>query len=247
MQFSNLQGGFILKIIDGISVEIKGSGETIVFLHGFMSNKESFYYQTEFLSKKYKTVAIDITGFGASKKLPYPYSLNDYVKDVINVITALNITKYHLVAHSFGVRIGLRLAQKDERLNKLVIIGGAGLKPKRKISYYYKVYKYKILKRFLTKEKMLSYGSQEYKLLQGAMRESYVMIVNEHQDSEISAIKNKTLIIYGEKDSETPLYMANKFSKKIKNSLLYIVKDSGHFCFTEKPNEVNVLIKEFLG
>jgi pimeloyl-ACP methyl ester carboxylesterase len=94
---------------------------------------------------------------------------------------------------------------------------------------------------------MLSYGSQEYKLLQGAMRESYVMIVNEHQDSEISSIKNKTLIIYGENDSETPLYMASKFSKKIKNSLLYIVKDCGHFCFTEKPNEVNVLIKEFLG
>ena len=212
-----------------------------------MSNKESFYYQTEFLSKRFKTVAIDITGFGKSKKLPYPYCLDDYVKDVINVITSLGIKKYHLIAHSFGIRIGIRLARVDDRLNKFVIIGGAGLKPKRKLGYYFKIYKYKLLKRFLPKEKMLSYGSSDYKMLKGAMRESFTMIVNEHQDGEISKIKNKTLIIYGENDLETPLYMAKKFAKKIKNSLLYTVKDAGHFCFMEKPNEVNVLIKEFLG
>ncbi len=242
-----MQGGFILKTVDGISVDVKGYGETIVFLHGFMSNKESFYYQTEFLSKKYRTIAIDITGFGCSKKLPYPYSLDDYVRDIRNVITSLKITKYHLIAHSFGVRIGIRLALTDDRLDKFVIIGGAGLKPKRKPAYYFKVYKYKILKRFLSKEKLLSYGSSEYKLLRGAMRDSYAMIVKEHQDSEIDGIKNKTLIIYGEEDTETPLYMANKFFKKIKGSFLYTVKGAGHFCFMEKPNEINVLIKEFLG
>ncbi len=241
-----MQGGFILKIIDGISVEEKGKGEVVVFLHGFMSNKESFYYQTEYLSKRYKTVAIDITGFGKSKKLPYPYSLNDYARDVKNVITSLGIKKYHLVAHSFGVRIGIRLARFDDRLDKFVIIGGAGLKPKRKASYYFNVYKYKILKRFLSEEKRLSYGSCEYKSLRGAMRESYAMVVNEHQDGEVFYINNKTLIIYGENDRETPLYMAKKFAKKIKNSILYTVKGAGHFCFMEKPNEVNVLIKEFL-
>ena len=140
-----MQGGFILKIIDGISVEEKGKGEVIVFLHGFMSSKESFYYQTEFLSKRYKTVAIDITGFGKSKKLPYPYSLDDYVRDVKNAITSLGIKKYHLIAHSFGVRIGIRLARFDDRVDKFIIIGGAGLKPKRKASYYLKVYKYPLL------------------------------------------------------------------------------------------------------
>ena len=209
-----LKGVVILKIVDGISVEEKGKGEAVVFLHGFMSSKESFYYQTEFLSKKFKTVALDITGFGASKKLPYPYCLNDFVRDVKNLITSLGIKKYHLVAHSFGVRIGIRLARFDDRVDKFVIIGGAGLKPKRKLSYYLKVYKYKIIKRFLSKEKRLLYGSPEYKLLRGEMRESFAMIVNELQDGEISHIKNKTLIIYGENDSETPLYMAKKFAKK---------------------------------
>ena len=241
-----MQGGFILKIVDGISVEEKGKGTVIVFLHGFMSSKESFYYQTEFLSKRFRTVAIDITGFGASKKLPYPYSLDDYVKDVRFTIASLGIKKYHLVAHSFGVRVGIRLALLDDGVDKFVILGGAGLKPKRKPSYYFKVYKYKLLKRFLTKEKRLNYGSTEYRVLRGPMRESYTMIVNEHQDNEVSKINNKTLIIYGENDTETPIYMAQRFAKKIKNSVLYVVKGAGHYCFSEKPNEVNVLLKEFL-
>ncbi len=211
-----------------------------------MSKKESFYYQTEYFSKNFRTIAIDITGFGESKKLPFAYSLNDYVKDVKDTLDKLNIKSYHLVCHSFGVRIGIRLARIDSRLEKLVIIGGAGLKPKRKPSYYIRVYKYKLIKRFLSKEKQLSYGSPEYKLLRGEMRDSYVKIVNEYQDKEVSLLKNKCLLIFGEADSETPLYMAKRFLKKLKNSTLYIVKDSGHFCFLEKPNEVNVIIKEFL-
>ena len=78
------------------------------------------------------------------------------------------------------------------------------------------------------------------------MRDSYVKIVNEYQDKEVSLIKNKCLLIFGENDTETPLYLAKRFLKRLKNSTLYIVKDSGHFCFLEKPNEVNVIIKEFL-
>ena len=217
-----------------------------MFLHGFMSNKESFYYQTEFLSKNYNTVAIDITGFGASKHLPFPYSLDDYVNDIKTTISKLGITNYHIVCHSFGCRIALRLATTDSRVSKLIIIGGAGLKPKRKLIYYLKVYKYKLIKRFLSKEKRLLYGSKEYQLLRGAMRESYRLIVNEYQDNEVLLITNQTLIIFGENDTDTPLYMAKKFAKKIKNSTLYIVKNAGHFCFIEKPREINLLIKEFL-
>ena len=186
-----------------------------------MSNKESFYYQTEFLSKNYNTVAIDITGFGASKLLPFPYSLDDYVNDIKTTISKLGITNYHIVCHSFGCRIALRLATTDSRVNKLI-------------------------KRFLSKEKRLLYGSKEYQLLRGAMRESYRLIVNEYQDNEVLLITNQTLIIFGENDTDTPLYMAKKFAKKIKNSTLYIVKNAGHFCFIEKPREINLLIKEFL-
>ncbi len=218
-----------------------------MFLHGYLSSKESFYYQTEYLSKFYRTIAIDITGFGQSKNLPYPYSLNDYVIDVLCVLDSLNVKKCHIVAHSFGGRIAIKLVNIDKnRVDKLVLTGCAGLKPKRKLSYYLKVYSYKVLKPFLSQKLKNKFGSSEFKSLDNLLKQSYIKIVNEHLDELSKLIKNQTLIIFGENDKETPIYMAKKLNKNIKNSNLYVIKESGHFSFSDKPIEFNVLVKEFL-
>jgi pimeloyl-ACP methyl ester carboxylesterase len=43
-----------------------------------------------------------------------------------------------------------------------------------------------------------------------------------------------------------PKYMAKKLNCGIMNSSLHIIKDSGHFCFLEKPLEFNLIANEFL-
>ena len=187
-----------------------------------------------------------MSGFGESKKLTTPFSLDDYVTEVRNFITTCNIDGYDILAHSFGGRIAMRLALNDCRAQKIVLTGSAGLKPKRKFSYYYKVYCYKILKRFLPTKALKNFGSSEYKSLDEVMKKSYLKIVNEHQDKEVKDIKNPTLIIYGEKDSETPVYMAKRLNKYIKNSTLRIIKGAGHFAFIDNPFAFNLYLKEFL-
>ena len=179
--------------------------------------------------------------------MPFAYSIDDYVKDILSLIDSLGIEKYHLVAHSFGGRLALKIANIDNRLAKLVLTGSAGLKPKRTIKYHFKVAFYKIAKLFLKGEKLKSFGSSEYKLLSGNMKGSFVKIVNEHLDKYAKKINNKTLLVFGENDEETPLYMAKKFKKYLKNSTLYIMRNQGHFCFLYSPYEFNFIVNEFLG
>ena len=217
-----------------------------MFLHGYLSCNETFKYQTEYFSRFFRTINIDITGFGKSKELPYAYCLDDYVNDIKSVLSTLNINEYNLIAHSFGGRIALKIASEDNCVNKLILTGAAGLKPKRSLKYYYKIYTYKIIKRFLSEEKKNKYGSYELKQLTGYNRQSYVKIVNEFLDKKLKHITAKTLIINGENDLETPLYMAKKLNKNIINSSLYIIKNSSHFCFLEKYNEFNIVVDEFL-
>ena len=193
-----------------------------------------------------KVYALDLAGFGESKKLNKPYSLDDYVTEVKNLITACGIEKYDVLAHSFGGRIALRLALIDNRVDKLVLTGSAGLKPKRKLSYYFKVYSYKVLKKFLPKNLLQNFGSSEYRSLDEVVKKSYLKIVNEHQDDEVKKINNQTLIIYGEDDNETPLYMAKRLNKYIKNSNLKIIKGAGHFAFIDDAFSFNLYLKEFL-
>ena len=215
-------------------------------MHGYLSNKESFNYQIEYFSRFFRVIAIDITGFGQSKKLPFAYSLNDYVLDIVSVIKELKLESFHLIAHSFGGRIAIRLANLNVGVNKLVLTGSAGLKPKRSLKYYFKIYYYKLIKKFLTEKGKSKFGSKEYRLLSGYDKESYYKIVNEYLDGEINKIKCKTLIVFGENDLETPKYMAKKLSSDIINSSLYLIKGAGHFCFLEKPSEFNVIVNEFL-
>ena len=54
------------------------------------------------------------------------------------------------------------------------------------------------------------------------------------------------MLIFGSNDTQTPLYLARRFNKKMVNSSLYIIKGAGHFCFVEKPYEFNIIMLEFL-
>ncbi|MBR5438646.1 MAG: alpha/beta hydrolase [Clostridia bacterium] len=211
-----------------------------------MSNKESFLNQINRLKNFRRVIAIDLTGFGNSRKMKYAYSLDDYVYDVLGVINELNVNEYDVLAHSFGGRIAVKLAVIDDRLNKLILTGSAGLKPRRSLKYYAKIYSYKIVKKVFKNRQFSGFGSAEYKMLNGFERQSYVKIVNTFLDVLLGKIKNKTLLIFGALDNQTPLYMAKRFNKKITNSYLYVIKNAGHFCFVEKPQEFNVIMWEFL-
>ncbi len=225
--------------------EDKGSGEVILFLHGYLSCKESFRYQLDFFSKNYRVIAPDLTGFGENLPLSSPYSLDDYCKDVLKLLSQLKIQKYHVIAHSFGARIAIKLANTDSRIDKIIITGGAGIKPKRSIKYYFKVYLYKILKKIYKNKDFSNYGSKEYKSLSQVQKLSFIKIVNEHLDVYLPTITNKTLLVYGKKDTETPVYMAKKLNKGIKDSKLVLLNGS-HFCFIEQHGEFNKITQDFL-
>lgn len=185
-------------------------------------------------------------GFGESGLIPFAYSLDDYVNEVKGLLDKLSVKKYDLIAHSFGGRIALKLATLDKRLDKLILTGCAGLKPKRRLSYYFKVYRYKLLKKFLPESKLTNFGSADYVKLSPVMKKSFIKIVNEHLDGILKDINNKTLIIFGQNDRETPLYFAKKLKKEIKNSTLLIMKDCGHFAFIDNPRVFNLYVNEFL-
>lgn len=218
-----------------------------MFLHGYLADKNSFIYQLEFLSRDFDVYALDLKGFGENKGMEHPYSLDDYIRQVKEFCSLNGIVKPHVIAHSFGGRIALKLSSENPNFfDKMVLTGCAGLKPKRSIKYRLKVFIYKILKRFVKKEKLARFFSSDYNALSPVMKESFKLIVNEHLDYTLPKIQNKTLLIFGKDDKQTPLYMAKKLLKGIKGSRLVVYKNAGHFAFIDKPFNFNMEVKEFL-
>ncbi len=225
----------MFALIDGLKIFYKRNqkqGKPILILHGWGCSSKTMDCIFSFLDKAGKSViAIDFLGFGESDAPYENFTVFDYATHTIKLLRALNIEKPDVIAHSFGGRIALIMAERGE-VNRLLITGGAGIKPRRKLSYYLKVLAYKIKRKLgLNTER---YGSADYKNLSQNMRKVFVSVVNTHLEKYAENIKNPTLLVWGKSDKETPLYMAKKLKRLIKESELIEI-DGGHFAFVENP------------
>lgn len=235
-----------------INYKLIGKGkETVLFLHGWGANLNSFLFCQNALINNYKLLYVDFTGFGKSEKLKYPFNVFDYTLEIIKLLQKLNIKNINIVCHSFGGRVAMLLSTVfNLQVNKLVLIDVAGIKPKFNLITKLKVFTFK-LKKFLNKTKLAKFnlnkcGSADYKVLNNIEKQTFKNVVNFNETKYLKFIKSKTLIVWGKNDKSTPIYMAKKLHKKIKDSKLIIVKNSGHFCFLEYPNLVTSEIENFL-
>ncbi len=219
----------------------------MLFLHGYLADKRSFAYQYPYFKNKYNLHALDLRGFGENKGMEFPYSLLDYAEEVKTYLKENKIVKPSVIAHSFGARIAIYLsATEPELFDKIVLTGPAGLKPKKSLKKFFKKSAFKLMKRFVKRERLKKFYSPDYLALDPVMKESFKKIVGFHLDDKIKFIKNPTLIICGLKDKDTPLYMAKRLNKGIENSKLLTFKGAGHFCFIDKPFRFNKEVEEFL-
>lgn len=216
-------------------------------MHGYLSSKESFYYQTQFFSQYYRATALDFAGFGISSPPDAAYSVGDYADWLADVLGALKIYSPHIVCHSFGARVAFKLlGEKNYRVDKLVVTGGAGLVKPRSKEYIRRVKAYRRIKKLFPKYAESHFGSEEYRSLSPVMKESYKKIVNEDLLSVAGAVKNKTLLVYGREDGVTPPNEEGEaFRRAICGSQLRII-EGGHFCFSEYPDLFNQIVLNFL-
>ncbi len=224
-----------------INYKLIGTGDKlIVFLHGFGGGFESFAEIVQMVSERYKCLLISFFESEPNK----PLTIEDYYLYVKDIIASQKASEVIVVGHSFGGRVGIKLAA-NQCCDKLMLVDSAGLKPKRGIKYYYKVYHYKLRKKLgLNVEK---FGSSDYKTLSPVMRQTFINVVNYYQNKEIEKITIPTLIYWGRDDKETPLEFAKTFNKKIKNSKLIVVDNCGHFSYLQSKNTFYNCLRSFCG
>ena len=131
----------------GVSVLQAGSGKDLVFLHGYLASKESFYPQITYFSRFYRVTAFDFLGFGQSDPLMRPFSVSDYCDWTEEMLHKLNIVFPHVIAHSFGGRVAIKCLSRGELFDKAVLCGCAGIVKKRTLSYRVKVKTYRFVKK----------------------------------------------------------------------------------------------------
>ena len=102
-----------------------GEGPLVVLLHGFPEFWWSWRHQLRALSEAgFRTVAVDLRGYGDSDKPPRGYDLWTLAGDVDGLIRALGEPRAHVVGHDWGGAIAWTLAAlHPRRLHTLTTVG----------------------------------------------------------------------------------------------------------------------------
>lgn len=241
-----------------IHYQVAGQGQTIILLHGWGAQLQSFQPVYDYLIPYFRVYAIDLPGFGQSEPPHTIWDTQAYTICIQQFIQQLAIDNPIIIGHSFGGRIAIRLATTTLKIPKLILVDSAGIKPKRTIGYYIKIYLFKLIKKILTlpglntifhswieraKRKL---GSTDYQNAQGIMRDILINVVNEDLTPLLAKITAPTLLIWGEQDKATPVSDGEQMAQLIPNAGLVILKNAGHFSYLDKLNEFLLIIDNFL-
>jgi pimeloyl-ACP methyl ester carboxylesterase len=112
-------------------IESEGNGRPIALIHGFGANMYTWRFLRKPLSEKFKTIALDLKGFGKSPKpRDDAYSLIDQIDLAEEAILDRSSEPVVLMGQSYGGAVCLGLAARwsvarPEMLRGLIIIDGA--------------------------------------------------------------------------------------------------------------------------
>ncbi len=240
--------------IDGRRVRYidEGSGPEVLLLHGWAAPAQTYRLIIDHLSPRCRVVAPDLPGFGGSQEPAVPFSVDDYVDFVLKFSDAVGLKSPLLIGHSYGGRIIIKMMNRPRlpfTVPKIILMDAAGIKPKRSLGYYIKVYSYKAARRILPMlaERMRrKTGSADYRNASPVMRRTMVLSVNENLTPLLSGIKVPTLLIWGENDTATPLSDGQTMERLIPGAGLVVLRGAGHFSFADHWGQCSRVLDSFV-
>ena len=232
-------------------------GKPVIIMHGWGCDHTTVDLIVKSLPETYRIFNVDLPGHGKSPEPAYVWGVEQYTKLIESFIKSQGIKgKISLIGHSFGGRIAILFSSRND-VDKLVLVDSAGIKPKRSLNYYRKVYFFKMMKKVVIflygKEKgekkidsiRGKKGSADYRNSSPKMRGIMSRCVNEDLKKYLPLIKAPTLLIWGENDTATPLKDAKIMESLIPDSGLVSFPGCGHYSFLDNPIGFKAVIKEF--
>lgn len=244
-------------------------GPQVLLLHGWgpgvVHLKSHLQPVAQALQGACRVTAVDFPAHGQTGNPPAPWGVAEYAAWTLALIQELDLAPVAIVAHSFGGRIALHLAARQPQVvRSLVITGGAGLRreqtpeEKKRAQAYQKqkaalenMKSHRLLRPMIERveESMRRrHGSADYLALPAELRPTLVKIVNEDLRPLLAEVKQPVMLVWGEKDDATPLWMGQTMQQELADAGLEVFKGRGHFAYLEELDRfcsiVKALVKE---
>jgi len=236
----------------------------IVFIHGVGLTKEIWEPQINFF-KKHNILTYDLIGHGKTPLEKTQLNLEDFTKQLLNLINELEIDKIHLVGFSLGALIARNFASihgyRLSSLNLHASVYKRSEEQKRIVQNRFELMKSdkpaskdRAVRRWFT-DKYLQDNKTVYEnifnMLKGNdqinLLKAYKLFVNYEDDDQIlSNINTNTLVTTGQYDVGSTPEMAKNLTEKIKDSKYIEIPNGKHLCNIECADNFNKTIEAFV-
>jgi pimeloyl-ACP methyl ester carboxylesterase len=245
--------------IDGIRTRYRrlGDGPDVLVLHGWGARIEAVGPIIDALARQCTVYAPDLPGFGETGPPPQqPWGVADYAAWTRALMTVLELRRPSIVGHSRGATIALKLAaEHPDLVDKLLLVDAAGIKPKRTWRYRRRVAAAKLAKyasralggpgRRWRDRVIERNASEDYKNAR-EMRPTLVRLVNEDITDLLPSVKASTLLVWGDRDTSTPLSAGQTMERLIPDAGLVVFEGAGHFSYLDERHRFGVVASHFL-
>jgi len=246
-----------------IYISDEGKGFPLVLVHGFLGSSIMWKPQIDFLKDHFRVITPDLPGFGKSKKARSHNSIQSLSNLILDCLEEKKISKFHLLGHSMGGMIVQEMTKKKGgKISKLICYstGPIGEMPGRFETVdasreNLKKNGLKKMARHIAKTWFVKGEDAKYfdvcieagrQTSMEAADNSLVAFKNWNGVDSLKNIKNKTLIIWGDKDKSYNLSQAKTLEKNISNSSLIIFNGCAHNVHLEKIDEFNRTVLNFI-
>lgn len=242
---------------------VTGDGpDTVILMHGWGCTGQTVESIRAVAAATCRVLTVDFPGHGNSAEPPErpdgtPWGVEEYTQVIEDLAREEKVTAPTLIGHSFGGRVAILFASRNAT-RRVVLVDAAGVRPRRPLSYYLKVYSFKAAKwaalTFLGKERgrarvdamRARRGSADYRQASPMMRRVLAKCVNEDLCHVMPLIKAPTLLLWGENDTATPLADARRMERLIPDAGLVSFAGCGHYSFLDNPRAFAAVLSNFL-
>jgi pimeloyl-ACP methyl ester carboxylesterase len=227
-----------------------GQGPPLLMLHGWGARAATFSPVLRLLTPTFEVVAPDFPGFGATPNPPAAWAVQDYAEWTLALLRRLELPAVDVIAHSFGGRVAVKIAaHHPETIRRLVLTGGAGI-PSRTLRAQFGRWAGRTARaagpaaQRILRPLTEGLASSDYRAATGTVRETFRRVVAEDLRPDMGKVASPTLLIWGDKDRETPVADGREIHDLIRGSRLEVLPGS-HYVFVDQPAGFCRLVTEF--
>ena len=229
----------------------------IVVLHGWGAHIEAVAPILAALDGAADLIALDLPGFGESEPPPEAWDTDAYARFVLDFLDHVEVPRAHLIGHSHGGRVSIAIAaDHPERVGRLMLVDAAGIPPKRGWRYRRRVAVAKLGRvvaklggapgRRLQERMRARVASRDYLEASEAMRGTLRAVIAADLRDRLTRIGAPTLLVWGERDEETPLWMGQRMEELIPDAGLVVLDGAGHYSYADSPGQFGAVARRFL-